>query len=776
MRAGTPKAAIEWGNGTQGQKIERVTTTGFPHSAAPTERYQGEYGGVRRTTDGVTSQANGGKTTDGEEGTDQVKENGLSPVRVLKNGGSKGRALNKELIDGRLDDVGGKKPRGSSRRQNRARTSSGQRLKRRKIFPATKVGGRRSRKGGHIKMKRMATTGKALPARYNVDHRLLAADLKKWLGAKENRRHKDRKMLASLVVDLEAFDDIGGFPSNFEGDPKVTYEGKNGKLADHAAFIHELVRDERENGWLTMTLKRPDGAYRTSPIFVIPKNTGGRPNGKWRFIHHLSWSPSGLSSVNDDCPQDLAIEYENVADFSEKVVRLQAGGREVRLWKTDLDAAYKLWPFALDHRKRMGFKWLRCDRPVPEYVLKGSEPKAEDLVFYWINRLPFGWRGSVTSFHKVSRALKELHLWEGTPGIKTVVPRDVHDTSVYVDDCCGVALVEWAEAAKRRYHELLGRYRIPWSKKKDDLEGAVDVIKEFLGVTIDTVKRERRLSPERVAEGLRRLKELDGKAYVATRELRSLVGVLSFAGQVCRHARTFLRRCWNALGGSTKRTRWTRLSRGVRADLQWWKAFWSEFNGVVLTPQLGEMRNRDIGLFTDSSLKGWGVVCGGRYMAGAWPATAQGLSINELELYTVALAAAKFGAEWAGKRVIVNVDNMAAVHTINSGAAKSPPLMAAMRELYLHAAKHSFEIVAVRIRTENNIAADAASRGEWKRFFDFVREELNIPCIEQVEPNLDIPAAIKRMQKARLAAVRRARRGQSGDKDGGNGKRRESKR
>ncbi len=170
----------------------------------------------------------------------------------------------------------------------------------------------------------------------------------------------------------------------------------------------------------------------------------------------------------------------------------------------------------------------------------------------------------------------------------------------------------------------------------------------------------------------------------------------------------------------------------------------------------------DIGLFTDASLEGWGVIYGDKYMAGAWPKCANGLSINELELLVVAIAAAKFGPEWARRRIVTNCDNMAAVHTINSGAARAPPLMVAMRQLYMSAARHGFEIKAKHIGTKLNVAADSASRGDWTRFFDHVQKVLNIDKsdMRQVGPNLDIEAAIRRMQKARLA--HRARQGRRG--------------
>lgn len=424
------------------------------------------------------------------------------------------------------------------------------------------------------------------------------------------------------------------------------------------------------------------------------------------------------------------------------------------LWKTDLDAAYKQWPFEEAHRHRMGFRWLDVDKPIPDDILSGKrEPRDDELVYYWINRLPFGWTKSVSHFHRVSRALKALHLWEGTP-VGTAVPRHVHDTSVYVDDCGGVALEEWAEQSKRRYHEVCSALRVPISMKKELLEGAIEATKQFLGIVVDTLRGEKRLSEARVERGLERLKELDGKAFVATRELRSLVGVLSFAAQCCRHARTFLRRCWDALKGSRRR-RWTRLDRGIQADLQWWKRFWKDYNGVHLTAELGWQLAEDIGLFTDASLDGWGAVYDGEWMGGRWPACAEGLAINELELLVVTIAAKQWGPKWARRLIVTTCDNMASVFTINKGSAKNPAMMVAMRELFLVAAKGSFEMKAKYINTKLNVMADAISRGDIDRFLEHAYNVLGVDKMVEVEPQLDVEAVLRRMQKARRANERR---------------------
>lgn len=630
------------------------------------------------------------------------------------------------------------------------------------VFQASRVAGRRSGAGARQKLWRREQEQAKLSRlsdAFQVDHLKFGELLTRWLDEKKHAKHPDRSMILKLRDDLTKFDEIGGFPAEFEGDPTVTYEAPNGKLAVHAAFVHELVRNEAKEKWLEKTGEPPKGPYRTSPVFVLPKKTGGKANGKFRFIHHLSWSPQPgvVGSVNEGCPLTLKIEYENVDDYAEKILKMQQNGRRVLLWKADLDAAYKQWPYEESHRSRMGFRWLDIDKEIPADILSGArEPRDDELVYYWPNRLPFGWTKSVSHFHRVSRALKALHLWEDTPELTVKLPRWAHDTSVYVDDCGGLALAAWAEQSKKRYFELCGLLKIPISVKKDLLEGAIEATKEFLGILVDTLKGELRLSPERVEEGLRRLKELDGKAYVSTKELRSLVGVLSFAARCCRHARTFLRRCWDLLGRS--KGRFCRLGRSVQCDLAWWKRFWKDYNGCSLTAELGWQLSEDIGLFTDASLKGWGAVHGSEWMGGQWPASVAGLDINELELLTLVLAAKRWGPKWARKRIITTIDNQAAMYTINKGDAKNPVLMVLMRELFLSAAKSDFSMKAQYLESKLNVMADAISRNDLTRFFEHARLVLKVDPSEWTEVKCDageLEKIIQRMQRARRAERRR---------------------
>ena len=142
-------------------------------------------------------------------------------------------------------------------------------------------------------------------------------------------------------------------------------------------------------------------------------------------------------------------------------------------------------------------------------------------------------------------------------------------------------------------------------------------------------------------------------------------------------------------------------------------------------------------------------------MGGEWPKSAAGLSINELELFVIAIAAKKWGPKWARKKVIATCDNMASVWTINTGSARNPAMMVAMRELFLAAARNSFEMKSKYINTKLNVMADAISRGDLERFFKHAREVCGLNKLTRVEPNTDVAAVVSRMQKARRGGERR---------------------
>ena len=189
--------------------------------------------------------------------------------------------------------------------------------------------------------------------------------------------------------------------------------------------------------------------------------------------------------------------------------------------------------------------------------------------------------------------------------------------------------------------------------------------------------------------------------------------------------------------------------------MAFWRKFWKDYNGVHLTAELGWQLAEDIGLFTDSSLAGWGAVYDGEWMGGKWPSSAEGLAINELELLVIAIAAKRWGPKWARKLIVTTCDNMAAVFTVNKGSAKNPAMMVVMRDLFLTASKCDFEMKAKYINTKLNVMADLISRGDIEGFLKHAHETLGLGEMAKVEPNMDVETILQRMQKARRANERR---------------------
>ena len=108
--------------------------------------------------------------------------------------------------------------------------------------------------------------------------------------------------------------------------------------------------------------------------------------------------------------------------------------------------------------------------------------------------------------------------------------------------------------------------------------GPVTVL-EFVGIILDTVKGEMRLSDEKIQA----LKELIQKGHTrkacTKRELLSLIGKLAHACKVVRPGRLFLRRMIETATKARQLEHWIRLNEQFRSDLAWWKAFLGMWNG-----------------------------------------------------------------------------------------------------------------------------------------------------------------------------------------------------
>ena len=153
-----------------------------------------------------------------------------------------------------------------------------------------------------------------------------------------------------------------------------------------------------------------------------------------------------------------------------------------------------------------------------------------------------------------------------------------------------------------------------------------------------------------------------------------------------------------------------------QADIDWWLKFLPSWNGISVFYDDEWTSNMDMHLYTDASDK---AVAG--YFNGDWfvlPATTSH-SINWRELYAIVIAAATFGNQWQGKRIIFHCDNMCVVQVLCSGTSPNRDIMSLVRKLFLLAATYQFECRSIYINTKVNVIADSLSRYNWDLFHQF---------------------------------------------------------
>jgi len=527
--------------------------------------------------------------------------------------------------------------------------------------------------------------------------------------------------------------------------------------------------------------KMSDSVQKTKDGVVDPA-TGQAVDGvpQWRLCEHMS-SPRG-ESLNEATQMGIEIagkfKFQDVDDAAAAVQQRHDAGRGVELWKADESGAYRNYPIACSDRPSFVLFGLDPSKPFPAEAdlnvdAEGNVHLKRDQCCYMMrNTLPFGWAKSVAWYWRTARLVQAAHLSPVTP-LRTNVPAWAHTTLRYIDDTLGVCAEGWGEASKQRFIEALVRYNIPLSLEKDEEEGDVASFKSYLGILIDSVSLTLAITPARLREGLARLRSAAAKAFLPRKELESLCGVLSFCAKCTPAGRTFMRRMFDSL---KRRTRFTRLSRGIKADIAWWLQHWESMNGVALVMDDYFTAAEAVGLFTDSSLTGFGAsfvfgdgTC--EFFGGRWKDipgfedidTSQATNawhISELEAVAAAMALHQWSAQLARRRIVMRIDNDPFVVALNSGRCRDPGMMCCIRDIWHLKASGSFDVRALHIRTKDNVMGDAPSRwtrGDGSRdpkavaeFFAHAHQHFGLQPEDMVEvcPSFDTAALLRRIQKS----------------------------
>ena len=240
---------------------------------------------------------------------------------------------------------------------------------------------------------------------------------------------------------------------------------------------------------------------------------------------------------------------------------------------------------------------------------------------------------------------------------------------------------------------------------------------EFLGLRLDSVRREVILPSAKVTALKFELRAAIEEESLSLREVQSLIGKLNFACLAVPMGRTFLRRLIDTTRGTLRPRRRIITTRQTRKDMEAWLVFLSSFNGRSMMSCRGWDPSKLVSLYTDASGSiGFGATLGPSWIYGNWPSSMENSSIAVKEMVPIVLACHIWFTKLAEKSVRIVSDNMSVVCAINAKSCRDPSLMAWVRRFFVICIRGSIQVYAEHIPSKANACADALSRGLLQRF------------------------------------------------------------
>jgi hypothetical protein len=529
-----------------------------------------------------------------------------------------------------------------------------------------------------------------------------------WLSRSSDRSRSYKELHPDLyqrILDGIEF----GVPVDYKGDRSIPRFGRNPTIPDEyvpkvSAVIASDVAAGKKAGPFD---SQPFPVMCVSPIGAVPKHG----SSKVRVIHNLSYPFHGDSVNEGIVEEDLTL-----GSFGQAAQAVREMGVGCHLIKLDVEAAYKQVPVRREDWPLLGFKWQEQ--------------------WYYERVLPFGLRSSCRLWELYAAALHFL--------VQEILPmRGPRRTIHYVDDFLFVVQGEKAIADQLLVDALALCDDLGLPMAADKTIGPVTEL-TFLGLELDTQRMEARLSDER-RESLQQLMLAWGRkkeeaaeqrksrgrqtrswtqpepAAASVHELQSLAGKLNFACIVVRPGRHYLRRIINHTARvaaiSPSRSARFPISAAVWADIEWWRDFLDEWNGVSLLYEREWTDAPLIELYTDACNVGYGARFGRQWFAGRWTPEEKDaarrytrMSMPFLELRALVFAAATWGRHWRGRKITFRCDCMPVVQAIARGSSRSPATMHQLRHLSTLACCFGFDFRCRHVVGETNVVADVLSR------------------------------------------------------------------
>ena len=415
----------------------------------------------------------------------------------------------------------------------------------------------------------------------------------------------------------------------------------------------------------------PDMVF--SPLGLQPKKV----QGQFRVIHHLSY-PQG-HSVNDGIPREYAsVKYASVGQAIQQIVQV---GQGCFLAKTDVKSAFRIIPVNPKDYHLLGFYW------------EGQ--------YFYDKCLPMGCSSSCSIFEAFSTSLEWI-----------IKQRLTHVSVLHIlDDFLFIApTLKLCSAALSLFEAICRDIGVPLAPEKTI--GPYQSL-EFAGIHLDTVDMSASLPVDKVDKFMNCLDTLSNTKSATLKQIQSLAGMLNFACGVIAPARAFSRRLYNLSTGLTKPFHHRKVTLQVKSDLQVWRTFLLQHNRKTFFLDYKFLSQQVLQLYTDASTTiGFGGFMGPKWFSGLWPMDCSKVNIAILEIYPILLAIKLWGTQLSNKCIMLNSDNMAVVHILNTFTSKDNTIMSILRSIVLELMINNILVKAMHISGKNNVCSDLLSRNQ----------------------------------------------------------------
>ena len=177
----------------------------------------------------------------------------------------------------------------------------------------------------------------------------------------------------------------------------------------------------------------------------------------------------------------------------------------------------------------------------------------------------------------------------------------------------------------------------------------------FLGIETDASSLELRLPEPKLMELCCTLHSWRPKRSCTKRELLPLIGQLHHTAAVVKPGHTFLHRLIDSSTTVVKLHHHIHLTSSAHADIEWWLAFLTRWNGISYLPPSDPHTSIELDA---SGSWGSGAIWGHHWFQIKWPDSWREINI---ELLPILVASAVWGREWSGLSICCWCDNAAVV-------------------------------------------------------------------------------------------------------------------